>query len=143
MSNINLIELFGFIIAGLYVLYLYLIYRRFGQPKSQAGTNSDELAGYHELKTNYARLEAELQYIRQDQERYKGDMLALCKVKEELEHEFKVLDDANRELTTNNNRLQIENDYLKKSQQQLEQVLTNLKHDMGQEFIALRNLAIQ
>ena len=139
MSTLSIITIFFSIII---IMGLFLLYTKLSN-LSQSNQRNEELqAQYHELSTNYTKLEAE--YNHGKQETTKNTQLHIQQqlLIQNLEIESKRLQHQNLELGSNKSRLEVENEHLKLAYQQLEKTLLELKLQMNNEFTSLKNLAI-
>lgn len=139
MSTLSIITIFFSIII---IMGLFLLYTKLSN-LSQSNQRNEELqAQYHELSTNYTKLEAE--YNHGKQEITKNTQLHIQQqlLIQNLEIESKRLLHQNLELSSNKSRLEVENEHLKLAYQQLEKTLLELKLQMSNEFTSLKNLAI-
>lgn len=140
VNNLNWSAIVGFAIAAL-IIFGFLIYWKSRQ-KEISLQDSTELQNYYELKALYAKLESDFEYALANESRYKTELAEMVAIINKFEQEQKSLMSINSELNNAKSRFEIENEHLKKSYQQLEQMTLTLKHEMSEEFTKLRNIAI-
>ncbi len=139
MSTLSIITIFFSIII---IMGLFLLYTKLSN-LSQSNQRNEELqAQYHELSTNYTKLEAEYNHGKQEITKNTQRHIQQQLLIQNLEIESKRLQHQNLELSSNKSRLEVENEHLKLAYQQLEKTLLELKLQMSNEFTSLKNLAI-